>query len=864
LIEVKNDLGDIIMKKVIRVLSGIFAFLYIALIPIETYASVDMADWELRVEKDIIDAYKIKANEKNVERIRDKDSQVGDIVEVIYEENTQSEKSGVALEPTDEKLTKILDEEFVHTWAIMLERYAMATGWRSGTWSDGHITGFSDSQGYIYKATNTEVQQILQEPSNWTGEYSDDIPCELLENVEMEGQYYPYVQFIYSPADDVANQINDEITEAAKELYNYFSQKTMYMDIGFTFSSAVDTESDGVYDYYNVSFSSTSIENFIPTSTTVSYDDWSSDFKVEYEKVAKNNLSQWVTTQLKNIDSKYALSEMSKTVLANHADQFFDISVEVDGNNYGIRVQPKTINENYKITSDNANGEIINNVATFCWQHIAYYTIRMQSDNGLESASFWDDKITLGDETNSNIFYNARKHCINILNDYYDRAYADSFRVLCVYLDAKYDYILAKNGYQAGNQRNLVYNGATFNTGSLGSNFYTLITSGYYYKKHALEYNGQPLKDISNEDILDIFLGPGGDVINHNVDSLYKTTTYNSNVVQSIQDYLIGELSNSSTGLSATLPQRYDIKFDNNSIEYTPFLTTSCIINNPLDRYEFWAENVSNANDKTYFGDAILLLPDERNLDGYLSLENHKVELDVNKNWGIFLITRYKYVNYVYKIYYGFYGATPQMILVKGLPIKAFNVVDCSMSLPVSSCPMMDTNQYGWFWKFSYSKKELDGSYYLTEEDINNEEETIRTHLMQNIDPDNDIHWLTRDEIATPNEWNNYNSSIWTRNNDPTVQNNNGVCPFDINGQNGRGDIYRYEKAVRAETIYYQVVVPYSVDNNGKHSVKPYILSVGDKDFDCLDVITLCDCEDEEGGCSEPTENLIRTSTITN
>ena len=162
--------------------------------------------------------------------------------------------------------------------------------------------------------------------------------------------------------------------------------------------------------------------------------------------------------------------------------------------------------------------------------------------------------------------------------------------------------------------------------------------------------------------------------------------------------------------------------------------------------------------------------------------------------------------------------------------------------------PQVKSNKYGWFWKFTYSEREFYGGYYVTKDEVNSAESTIKEHLMQNLGDTNEIVWLSSSEIG-PSKWNN-NQNIWdSRNNQPYQ----------------KGDIYRYKNAVRTETIYSELVVPYSVDVNGEDNATSYIIALGEgSNYDCKDTITLCDCMDENDGCALDKEELEKSAAITN
>lgn len=804
----------------------VFAITLITLLtsfPINTFADISLQDWQLEVEKDIVNAYKIKADEQNVAKIRGKDSKIGDIVEVIYEENTQTEKVGVALEQNSTDITKVFEETFVNNWAILLENYALSTGWINGTPSE--IGAQNSSYGYVYTLNNTGVHDFFAHPEQW---------------------------------DSCKTKINQYIKEDANNICDYYKNHPIQLELmldydpGESHNPAQSTDRPESLDYW-ISYNGHKITG----ARDVDIGSWR---QIVLNAIGQNN-SLIVERHLKanNILEHYLndysiewIKQSPNSYFAFDGQNVLDKINSISARNSGQHTYTISIKVVESTNSDITTSQNFDN----SWNSICYFTAAMYKQGGVESDEFWRKM-----DFKNNEHYKLRRNALmEFIGKVYMPVYLDKFKLAAQYMSTDYDNVLRRYGYKANNNRDLMYSGAIFATSGWGDNFYTLVTSGYYYDPdQCLTVNGNQVQNVSNVDLAEIFFAPRLGTINRSGGNR-SVTVASANVKRWIENYLKnGGLSTTPKAKALTLrmPQRYDVDFNSDSVEYKPYLTTSCIVNNPLNRYEFWAQNVSNENDKTYYGESVQLLPDEINKDGYLGEDNHTVELDVQKNWGIFLITRYKYVDYVYKVYYGFYGNAEMVAHVTDVP-QYYGIVcatpEYTIGKIIKNARQISPNMYGWFWKSSYSEREFTTTgqkYYLTQDDILGEEQVVRDHLMQNIDPNNDIVWLNSSEIG-PSQWNNY-KNVWD------LKNNNGVLP-------GKGDIYRYKNAVRTETIYYQVIVSYSVDKNGGHNVKPYILSVGSYDFDCADVITLCDCELEmgDGKCTIDTEDMVKTSTLTN
>lgn len=794
-------------------------------------ADVDLEDWEMDIEKEIIEGYDIKSEEKNVEMLRDKDSKIGDVVEIIYEENTQSEKAGVALEQAD--VTKILTDDFTEQWATTVGNFALATGWAGGTLSE--INANTSGTGFMYNLTNTGVHRLYKDEGQ-ISKYISQFDANITSSREINVRNALGHPFVYIWCNITYKEIDGD---AAYKGTIYLYQPN-------------NPDFNKIYIMKNQHMKKTQILDLIEQNMNAN--------KAAIVKGYLKNLKSIVgnTDSTKYYNYCY-MTDYALDVLTSNVDSFYgdsqgpfdcDKTIFEPGGGYKWALAKEGKIQTLKCCfyPQSTSPDTIANKQS--WKYFIYSCSALIDND--------DEKFFTanGSLLRNNVYYQVRRDNLGVLiKKAYLPFYLGNFKVNIKNLDTAFVSKLHSFGYSNTNHKNLIYSGATFSGSNLPSTYWTLVTSGYYYQRGApLKYGGTPLQSLTNAQLVDIFMSPK---ISYSMPSRYGTERkINAGEKATIKTYCQNALGTllASGKITAEIPQRFDIKFDDSSITYQPYLTTSCIVNNPLNRYEFWLQNVSNPDDKTYYNKQVQLLPDETNKDGYLSPSKHMVELSPSDNWGTFLATRYKYMDYVYKVYYGFYGTSPHYSCktessLTDASFRGVSLVKWGANTKLdATMPQVKGNKYGWFWKFTYSEREFYGGYYVTKDEVNSAESTIKEHLMQNLGDTNEIVWLSSSEIG-PSKWNN-NQNIWdSRNNQPYQ----------------KGDIYRYKNAVRTETIYSELVVPYSVDVNGEDNATSYIIALGEgSNYDCKDTITLCDCMDENDGCALDKEELEKSAAITN
>lgn len=295
--------------------------------------------------------------------------------------------------------------------------------------------------------------------------------------------------------------------------------------------------------------------------------------------------------------------------------------------------------------------------------------------------------------------------------------------------------------------------------------------------------------------------------------------------------------------------------------QYISWLTSSIIVKNELNHYEYWAQNLSNENDSVYYREPVqITLSDEKDPN----LTSNELTLAPTKHWGTILFTRYKYVDYTYYMYYPLLhnDSTNYMSIkvAKNSPawasLKGLTIGSNVPNAPQISYTGYLQNTQEFIWVHAWTNKNAGGQlgcdYWISDQQVQSAVSVVQDHLAAEK-PETmgggpvSIIWGGQP---------NYSSSWWSHNNKPLRV---------VNGISGYGDYYRYDQPVRAEVTYYRVMLPNNANSPN------YELCLGEnapckQNNGCFDSGTLCSCEDEWGGeegCELMNSDFNISSTLT-
>ena len=208
----------------------VFILIFSFIAPDIAYA-VDIDDISLRVEKDIMDAYKIKAEEQNVKYMRDRDSVLADITETVLLEGSTKSAAEVGRDIDSGTFAydmEIYKDEFYRQWAMLSMGYADATGWVNGTKDEMAAATASgsnpDKVGYNFRLADTGCQNKFANPLTWTDAETTVIAQEVKRLAQ--SIYYDYGLSYLSSADA-------QITISYNSAYNILDANQNITDWGF-------------------------------------------------------------------------------------------------------------------------------------------------------------------------------------------------------------------------------------------------------------------------------------------------------------------------------------------------------------------------------------------------------------------------------------------------------------------------------------------------------------------------------------------------------------------------------------------------------------------------------------------------------
>ena len=327
--------------------------------------------------------------------------------------------------------------------------------------------------------------------------------------------------------------------------------------------------------------------------------------------------------------------------------------------------------------------------------------------------------------------------------------------------------------------------------------------------------------------------------------------------------------------------------------KYQSWLTSSIIVKNDLNHYQYWAENISNEYDETYYGEPIKInLSNDQS--GYLTKEDLK--LKAADHWGTMVFTRYKYVDYTYYMYYAILANNNSKMAAKmnvttesqrnawneyrsGITNATLSYANYNEEL---SKTLTDGISQPFAWVHAWTKPNEGTSrefsnlmygnsaqaiYWVSDDEISSAVNVVENHLAAEKPQTEgggmvDIIW-GGESIYKEEWWNHFNTS------GPIYREYNYQQSSlrKINGINGYGDYYRYSEPVRAEVTYYQVLVAINAETPEYELCLGVVDNIPAPCMDhngCQEGKVLCQCEDEFGtnSCDLSKENFDYGSTL--
>ena len=737
---------------------GIFAaaFIAAAAFPEKAEAETQWPEWEMKVEEQMMRAYRLHTAEQNVYNLQS--SKVTDVTQSIAEYNT----TGYASQITS---LDQLKSAFGTAWKKSLAGYRQKTGWTSG--SRYHLTPYTGGTG-----DGALLSSIVAGWKSWDSGAGS-------EALAKEADRY---------AASLKDGINSTIADATSGIESghgyggtrsYSGSSSQDGDAGKEADEmkkdAVQKASAAVYEKYGITLT----ENMLDLSGVYVN---TSDVTVSRDTQKGDTYSGTKTGQCRNVclssDAGMSRAEALK-------------SSSPDGTVYAQLIA------NIMKTSENASESLV------------------QGKQGNDGAPTY--------------YFTERKNLTSAYIPYIEQQWAASFWDISVCtFNADMQTFLTRAGFTNGSGVNggvpyEIYQGFAYSLQNLAAaqNFYVLGRSGYYYNP----------KDWLGFEL--------------NKSASAARTAFITDRMKKF--FLTDAQIDSFMSSSFVTPAYFQIRFDTDSVQYVSWLTTSCIVRNDLNRYEYWAENLSDENDSDYYGKpAQITLSDKKDPN----LTADELTLDGKDHWGTLLFTRYKYVDYTYYMYYAYMGKGGTGM--QGTDMYPAYLEKYKGTEPPAVVLGYQKNsgepQYPWLWEHAWSTTDA-GDPWVSDSDIEKAVGVVQEHLAADSP-----------ETGSGNKV----GIVWGGDPEYTSPWKSGHPLRTLDGHAGYGDYYMYSEPVRAEVTYFITMIPNGIGNT-------YGLCLGDKPScedspGCADEKTLCECTDEsgDGSCEQSQKDYIISSTLTN